>query len=98
MLRNNNGRRVVSVQFTRGYRVAMAHARRSLRLVEEDLRFEQQQMAEEIEALRAGKTRLAAETRPIESRFPQFVMFLMSRSIIAMSRSKVSPRTIAACL
>ena len=53
MLRNNNGRRIVSVQFTRGYRVAMAHARRDLSRVEEDLRLEHQQMCEEVEQLRS---------------------------------------------
>jgi len=51
MLRN--GRRTVAVQFTRGYRVALAHARRDLARIEEDLRLEQQQTAEELETLRA---------------------------------------------
>jgi len=52
MLRSN-GRRVVPVQFTAGYRMALLRARADLKLIEEDLRLEHQQIREEIEVLRA---------------------------------------------
>jgi hypothetical protein len=41
-----------------GYRVAFQHARRSLQLVEEDLRLENQMIREEIETLRAEMAEL----------------------------------------
>jgi len=49
----HNGRRLITPAFALGYRAAMTHARRSLKLVEQDLRLEHAQMREEIEALQA---------------------------------------------
>jgi len=56
----NNGRRIVSVQFTRGYRIAMAHARRDLARIKEDVALESEMIREEVEALRAELIELRA--------------------------------------
>jgi hypothetical protein len=56
MLRN--GRRLITPAYAMGYRAAISHARRSLRLVEEDLRLENQMIREEIETLRAETAEL----------------------------------------